>query len=480
MHADGTPRWVYERGRGVVGESGEMEYLDGAIVDVTRRKLAEEHLEHLAFHDALTGLANRPRFEAALVEAIALATARGTRVATLFVDLDDFKLINDSFGHGVGDDVLVSVARRLQASLPFGTLVARHGGDEFLVLAGDLEGDVTEAIARLAGHIRAAVSAPLAIGDAELYVCASVGASVYPDDAGDASDLLKRADTALYASKEGGRDGFRRFAAGARDPERELSLAAGLRRAVERDEFALHYQPLVDLTTGRPVGVEALIRWQRPSGLLMPGDFLPVAVRSGQIAPITEWVVSEACQQSRTWRDAGFDLFVSVNLPPVFWEPTSIRRIMATIDAFGLQPDRMMLEITEEAATEEITALGPVLHELHARGLRLAIDDFGSSHSSLGRLRQLRFTTLKIDRGFVRDIPYDEGAGVLVETMISLARSLGLQSLAEGVEHEAQRRFLVERGCQLAQGFLFAMPAPAAEVTAALTAARDVDARRAA
>jgi EAL domain-containing protein (putative c-di-GMP-specific phosphodiesterase class I) len=310
---------------------------------------------------------------------------------------------------------------------------------------------------------------PVILDDVELVVTASIGASVYPDDADTAEALLKHADVALYAAKDAGRDGFQLFRPGDRDPGRELSLAGRLRHAVGRNELELHYQPLVSLADRRTIGAEALIRWNDPDrGLLAPAEFLPVAERTGLIRPITDWVVDEACRQSRDWRNAGHDLFVSVNLPPAFWQPTAMRQVMSTIEAFGLNADRMMMEITEDAVMSQAADIEPVLAELHARGLRLAIDDFGLGHSSLGRLNQLRVNTLKIDRSFTADVPGDHGAKVLIEAMISLARNLGLQCLAEGIETEEQLAFLLDWGCPLGQGYLFGRPMPAGDFAAHL------------
>ncbi|HEU0193053.1 MAG TPA: EAL domain-containing protein, partial [Gaiellales bacterium] len=273
--------------------------------------------------------------------------------------------------------------------------------------------------------------------------------------------------------KDAGRDGYQLYRPTDRDPSRELSLAGRLRHAAERGELTLHYQPLVELPTRRVVGAEGLIRWDDPErGLLTPAEFLPTAERTGLIRPITDWVVDEACRQSRDWRNAGHDLFVSVNLPPAFWQPTAMRQVMSTIDAFGLNADRMMMEITEHAAMAPVADLEPVLAELHDRGLRLAIDDFGRGHSWLGRLARLKVSTLKIDRSFIADLPGDRGAAILVESMVALARNLGLQCLAEGVETEEQLAFLIAHGCPLGQGFLFGRPAPAAQFAAALDSER--------
>jgi diguanylate cyclase (GGDEF)-like protein/PAS domain S-box-containing protein len=483
LHADGSVRWVYERGRGSFDAAGEVRFLDGAIFDVTTRKRAEERLAYLAYHDPLTDLPNRTLFQERLTQTIAAADRTGAPAAVLFADLDDFKLINDNFGHSVGDRLLQEVARRLRRVTRSGDVVARQGGDEFLILLAerggpglpraDANADMRAGAERIAAALRDALTEPFVLGDIELHVTASVGASIYPEDADSAEALLKHADVALYAAKDAGRDGFQLYRRSGRDHGRELSVAGRLRHAAGRGELELHYQPLVDLRERRIVGAEALIRWNDPErGLTPPADFLPIAERTGLIRPITEWVVDEACSQSREWRNAGHDLYVSVNLAPAFWQPTAMRAVMATIEAFGLNADRMMIEITEQAAMTPVADLEPVLAELHARGLRLAIDDFGTGHSSLGRLSRLRVNTLKIDRGFIADVPRDRGASILVESMVSLARNLGLQCLAEGVETEEQLAFLISRGCPLGQGYLFGRPTPAAQLTAMVCSER--------
>ena len=242
-------------------------------------------------------------------------------------------------------------------------------------------------------------------------------------------------------------------------------MAGRLRRAVERNELVLHYQPLVALESGSIVGAEALLRWQDGDrGTVMPGEFIPLAERTGLIAPISDWVISEACRQSAEWRARKLDLYVSVNLPAIFWQPTAMRRVLETIESFGLSPDRMMVEITESTMMADNHRSEPIIAELHERGLRLAIDDFGTGHSSLARLNQMLVTTLKIDRSFVADLPGDRSAAVLVATIIQLATNLGLQPLAEGIETEAQRDFLHEHGCPLGQGFLFSRAVPPAEL----------------
>ncbi|HEV8451935.1 MAG TPA: EAL domain-containing protein [Gaiellales bacterium] len=449
--------------------------------DITDRRRAEHELERLAFHDPLTGLPNRILFHEHLDVALARAQRAGCGVAVLYVDLDDFKLVNDSFGHNAGDELLCEVAARLTGSTRASDVVARQGGDEFLILIADVETtdsgdivDVGDVARRVAEQVRAALQRPLILADTEIYTSASLGISLYPADAPDAESLLKHADIAMYKAKESGRDGYQLFSSTGHDPRAQLSMAGRLRRAVERGQLMLHYQPLVSLATGEYVGAEALLRWQDDqNGLVMPGDFIPLAERTGLIGPISEWVIEEACRQSAEWRSMGLDLYVSVNLPAVFWQPTAMRQVLATIERFGLSADRMMVEITESTVMADALRSEPIIAELHERGLRLAIDDFGTGHSSLARLNQMLVTTLKIDRSFIADLPGDASAAVLVSTIIQLAHNLGLHPLAEGIETEEQRTFLIENGCQLGQGFLFSRAVPADQIVTLHNAIRD-------
>ncbi|HEX2376455.1 MAG TPA: EAL domain-containing protein [Gaiellales bacterium] len=469
VRRDGTMVWVHDECVIVRDESGRPVYRQGYLLDVTQRKEAEERLGHLAYHDSLTGLPNRDLFSEHLDVALARALPTGQGVAVLYVDLDDFKLVNDSLGHGAGDELLIEVARRLRGAVRSSDIVARQSGDEFLILVADLDvnpgSDIADVARRVAENLREALSTPFDLAGTEVYCSGSVGISLYPVDAVDGESLLKHADAAMYRAKESGRDGHQVYTRDGGDAMARLSMAGRLRRAAAREEFVLHYQPLVDLATATAVGVEALIRWMDGDrGLIMPGQFIPLAERTGLIGPISEWVVEEACRQGRAWRDAGLDLYVSVNLPAAFWEPTAMRHVLDTIDSFGLSPDRMMIEITESTVARETLHGAPILAEIHERGLRLAIDDFGIGESSLGRLQQMSVTTLKIDRSFVSGLPDDHGARVLVSGMIGLADGLGLQALAEGIETEAQRAFLIDHGCPLGQGYLFSPPVPAEQI----------------
>jgi diguanylate cyclase (GGDEF)-like protein len=454
--------------------------LVAASLDQARGGLsdAKAELERLAFNDALTGLCNRSMFQRLVELELARAARTGAGVAVLYVDLDDFKLVNDSFGHSVGDELLRQVAARLKTVTRDHDVVSRTGGDEFLLLLGGFESSdatgIESAVSlaeRMAERIRSALHDPFQLAGSEVRVSASVGASIYPLDAYDTENLLKHADIAMYEAKRSGRAAYHVYARGADEARRMLTTTTDLHRALERDEFCLHYQPIVDLATGDFSAVEGLIRWQRPGhGLVPPAAFLSIAERAGLIGEVSTWVARESCRQAQAWQKDGIDLRVSFNLPPVLWQPPVLRNVIELLDEYKLQGSALAIEITESGFGPEILGTAAVLEELRDRGVSISIDDFGTGHSSLSRLTTVPATTLKIDRSFVREIPSSKQAKTLVTSIVQLAHNLGFVPLAEGVETEAQRQFLLDRRCELAQGFLFSRPAPADEIEALYTA----------
>ena len=417
------------------------------MLDITERKAAEERIAFLAYHDKLTGLPNRTMFDELLGLALARAKRHGLGVVVVTVDIDDFKLVNDSLGHEAGDAILVQFAQRLSDATRETDLVARPGGDEFLLLLADLDpapashgGDESVSVAAesVALRIQEELRTPFIVGDTELYVTASLGISAFPDDAVDAPTLLKNAETAMFRSKRSGPGGYVLHAKDDADSIVRLSMSTRLRRAVEQEQWMLHYQPLIDLRTAEMTGVEALIRWPEPNGgLVPPGDFIPLAEEMGLIEAIGAWVIDEVCRQGRIWREQGLDIDMSFNLSPrQLWQDDIVDRIVGPILGSGMDPSRVTVEITESTAmTNPDRTLG-ILHELHARGLRLAIDDFGTGYSSLARLRYMPVHILKIDRSFVRELDRDEQNASMVSAMVALASNLGMIPLAEGIETE--------------------------------------------
>ncbi|MCW5624672.1 MAG: EAL domain-containing protein [Burkholderiales bacterium] len=430
----------------------------GIVQDVTGRKENEQMLEYLATHDQLTGLPNRTLLGDHLELELARSARTGRHVAVLFVDLDRFKNVNDTLGHDQGDRLLQAVAERFRTAVRGADTVARLGGDEFVVLMTDLS-DLQEA-ATLAQKLIAILDAPFVLGGHEIFVAASIGIAVGPDDGSDAATLLKHADTAMYRAKDRGRGGFQFHSAEATTRSVEhLTLSSALRRAVERNEFVLHFQPIVDLRTGRATSVEALVRWQHPElGLVSPATFIPLAEDTGLIVPIGQWVLEEACRQIHGL-DAAGDLRLAANLSPRQFRDqdlaATIERILARV---GLPPARLSLEVTESSMMENPEAAIRTLERLRADGASIAIDDFGTGYSSLSFLRRFPIDCLKVDKSFVQDIVHDESDANIVRAVIAMGHALKLDIVAEGVETEAQLAFLHAEGCHRAQGFLFSRP----------------------
>jgi diguanylate cyclase (GGDEF)-like protein len=434
---------------------------------------AQARVAHLAFHDTLTGLPNQELFTQVTEMALARARRSDLAVAVLFLDVDSFKLANDSLGIEGGDRLLVEIGERLATSIRETDTLARRAGDEFLILLADLDrGEVGEMQAPIlfgetaAARIREALSEPFAIAGHELYVSVSMGISVCPDDAADVGELLQHAETAMLRSKELGPGGFAASTVGAVDSATKLAFVTRLRRAVERKEWTLHYQPMVELATGSIKGVEALIRWRAGEELIQPNEFIPLAEELGLIEEMGDWVVEELVRQDHAWRAEGIDLEVGFNLSPrQFWQADLAERIISRLAERETDPTNIMVEITESSAMRDPERAQKVLWALHLRGLRLAIDDFGTGYSSLSRLRHLPIDVLKIDRSFVSGVDTDAQSARIVSAFIQLGRGLGMTTLAEGIETEGEWRFLAEQGCELGQGFYFSRPVPAEEIT---------------
>jgi diguanylate cyclase (GGDEF)-like protein/PAS domain S-box-containing protein len=439
--------------------------------DVHERKLLEQRLAHQAFHDPLTQMGNRALLTDRLQRALAQARRDQSPVALLFVDLDDFKKVNDSLGHGAGDQALLEVADRLRACVRPGDTAARLGGDEFAIL---LEGHKEPAaVDQVAQRLIEALRRPLALGGQEVFLTASVGVAIAPTGDARAEDLLRDADFAMYGAKQGGKDRLQVFEPGLHAVVRErIGLEADLRRALERGELRLVYQPIVELGTRRIVGAEALLRWQHGErGAIAPIDFIGLAEASDLIVTIGSWVLREACRYTRTWPSAG-DRYVSVNVSArQVQEPTFVAQVMGALRAAELPPARLVLEITESLFMAEMHRLVPRLRELADAGVRLAIDDFGTGYSSLSRLRDLPVHIVKIDRVFAEGLRPGADANALSRVIVDLGRALGFDVVAEGVETADQAAALDQCGCLLAQGFYFARPMEGDALRAALAAA---------
>jgi diguanylate cyclase (GGDEF)-like protein len=424
----------------------------------------EHQLAHQATHDDLTGLPNRALFRERLEQALISSRREGQQYAVFFIDLDHFKDVNDSWGHDTGDRLLVAATGRLRSCLRDVDTLARLGGDEFAVLLPDVPDRA--AVVQTAEQLLAALAAPLALTGPDYAVTASIGIVLASGQYGRPEDVLRHADVALYRAKETGRAGYKVF-----DPEMQAALTArldlerDLRLAIKRDEFVLHYQPIVDLHTEQIVAAEALLRWQHPTrGMVAPLDFIPLAEETGMIREIDRWVLRTACQQAYAWyqQDLGAAPLVSVNLSPLtFRLPELGQMVAATLAAVGLPAWQLKLEITEGTAMENAASTVATLGELKGLGVRLGIDDFGTGYSSLAYLKRFPVDTLKIDKTFVDGLGQDPDDTAIVRTVLTLAHSLGLQVTAEGLETIEQLRFLRALGCEHGQGYHFSRALPA-------------------
>lgn len=450
--------------------SGEV---TGAVIvlrDVSAPRAMALQMVHSAQHDFLTGLPNRMLLNDRVTQAIALAERHGTKVSVLYLDLDGFKHINDSLGHATGDKLLQSVAKRLVGCARGADTVSRQGGDEFVVLLSDVGHSEDAAIT--ARRMLAAVAEPHSIEQHDLHITTCIGVSMYPDDGPNAETLIKNADTAMYQAKENGRQSYRFFelAMNVRAVERQ-SIEESLRRALERREFTLHYQPKVNLISGEISGAEALIRWSHPiRGSVPPAQFIPVAEDCGLILPIGNWVLREACKQARDWMDAGLrPLTMAVNISAMqFRDENFLDNVFKILNETGLHPEFLELELTESVLMKHAESAASILATLRSRGVQLAIDDFGTGYSSLSYLRKFRVDALKIDQSFVRQITTSPDETTIVTAMVSMGRSLKLRVVAEGVETQEELAFLRALQCDEAQGYYFSPPLPATQFASLL------------
>jgi diguanylate cyclase (GGDEF)-like protein/PAS domain S-box-containing protein len=472
LHQDGSRIPVEVTGK-VMPYKGRQ-YRMTVIRDIRDRKEAEARIHFLAHHDTLTGLPNRVLLMDRLEFILASARRRGSRVGILFIDLDNFKTVNDSLGHAAGDALLRLVAGRIEETLRAVDVVARLGGDEFLVVLPDLESE--QAPVAVAEKLLAVIREPVVLEGQTIAVSPSIGIAVFPRDGASTDVLIRNADAAMYLAKDRGRSNFQFFSESlAQVASSTLSLESRLREAIRDEGFAIHYQPQVRVDGGRVVGIEALIRWPQPDGtMVMPDDFIPVAEQRGLIMAIGGWVLRNACRQNRMWQLSGLPRVpVAVNLSAIqLKQDDFVAEIEKVLAETGLDPEWLELEITEAMLAPETAERLRTLHALHALGVRLAIDDFGTGHSSLAHLKRLPIDRLKVDRSFVRDIPADPDDCAIAAAVIGLARNLDITAIAEGVETEAQLAFLRGHGCEEMQGFLMSPPLAAAEAAVFLAARR--------
>lgn len=458
------PQW--QTIRVIHDDQGQVSHYVAVFSDISAMKNSEHELAHLAHHDPLTDLPNRLLFTDRAEQALASAQVHKRGCALLLMDLDHFKIINDSLGHNVGDQLLKLVAERLSGLFGPGVTLARLGGDEFAVLAESCP-QVVQAAA-LAQRMLNAMKDPFIFDGNQLFISASIGISLFPSDALSAEQLLRNADSALFKAKSAGRESYALYTEElTAHAQHRVEIAGELRRALDQHELRVYYQPVHDLHDSRLVGVEALVRWQHPErGLVSPGEFIPIAERTGLIAEIDAWVMDQACRQMCQWLADGAPLsFIAINVSSrLFARRELYEQVAQVLHTTGLDPAFLELEVTESAVMDDPEVALEQLHRLRELGLRLAIDDFGTGYSSLLRLKRLPVQKLKIDQGFVAGLPWDEDDAAIVRVVIALAKSMGMQVHAEGIEQVEQARFLLDQECDMGQGYWFGRPMPADEI----------------
>lgn len=467
----GRSLYLETKGNPILDPCGDVQNLVLVMRDVTERKQWEQTIFHLAYHDTLTELPNRRLFIDRLRKEVYQAKRFQSQLAVMFLDVDRFKQINDSWGHEVGDVILAEIAKRIKQCLGTNDVVARLGGDEFTILLPHISG--RHEVDQVAQKIRDRLEEPLEVNGRQHNLSCSMGIAVFPSDGREADELLKRADMALYFVKERGRNGFEFFHPSIEEKSLErILLENELRKAMEHEHFHIDYQPKYALPTGKLVGAEALVRWNHPElGRIPPNKFIPIAEETGLIVPIGEWILRRACEQNRAWQAQGYPPFrVSVNLSVrQFYQPDLVEKIRGILEDTGLDPQWLELEITESIFADMDNAV-PILQTIRDLGVHISIDDFGTGYSSFSYVKHLPVDTLKIDASFIRDVHTNKESQAIVRAILTIAQTLHLNVIAEGVEREEQLAFLHEEGCSEGQGYLFSKPIPRQDIEALLKA----------
>ena len=456
-------KWIEVFGNPVFNDNGDVVKLNGVAYDISKRKIMEEKLQHIAYHDKLTGLANRTMLIQSLQEALVRCNRKKQELAIMFIDLDRFKFINDTLGHDTGDELLRQVSHRLNASVRKGDIVARQGGDEFIIVIEDT--DQIE-VKEIAERILNKFTTPFILKGEELFTSPSIGISFYPIDGQDTNALIKNADTAMYLAKKRGKNNYQFYIHEDQHIlERKIQLERGLKTAIMNNEFALNYQPKVNLKTGNIYGVEALLRWKHPKlGLVPPVEFIPIAEETGMIIPIGKWVLNEACKQNKKWQSDGIWVDMAVNASSLQFEDKRFAELVkAALVGNELSPEYLSLEITE-SVMQNIKQSSATIHELKRIGVKVAIDDFGTGYSSLSVLNNIRIDSVKIDKSFVNEIMSNSNTASLIKTMIEMGGNLKFDIIAEGIENESQAEFLIQNGCLFGQGYFYSPPLKNGEI----------------
>ena len=467
---NGEFRWMLTKGKAIWNTEGTPIRMAGSVTDITEQRMSKEKINHMAYYDSLTKLPNRALFLDRFLIASANAQRKNKMVAIYYLDLDNFKTVNDTIGHPFGDELISNVGRYLEMHFRRGDTVARMGGDEFIMMQTNIE--EIEEISLVVSRVQNLFQQPWIVGGHEFYVTASIGITIYPSDGVDIQVLMKNADAAMYRAKELGKNNYQFFTneLNSRISER-LDMQSCLRKAIEQDELVLHYQLQVDLQTGKTMGVEALLRWLHPSmGLIAPGKFIPLAEETGIIIPIGEWVLKTACKQNVIWHEQGnTELHMSVNLSAKqFQQRNLVEMIKNVLSETGMKPEWLKLEITESIAMKDLDHTISVLNSLNAMGIGVSLDDFGTEYSSLNYLKRLPINNLKIDKSFVQSITSGISEDIIAKALISLAHDMKLTVTAEGVETAEQLKFLMNEDCDIVQGYLLSRPMPADELSITL------------